>query len=89
MKARWNALSKAQKCLRGGQIFFSLFVILGALLQLSGVWPNAGLLTTPTLGFMLLLQGAADWQVNRVTSVFGFLASIAVFVMFGIGVFLK
>ena len=89
MKERWNMLSRRQKWLRGSQIFLSLLVIAAAGLQLSGLWPEAGLLATPTLGLVLVLQSAADWKVNRITSVFGFLAAVSVFVMFGIGLYLK
>lgn len=89
MISHWKKLSYQQKWLRGCQILLSLIVIVAAGLQLGGLWPDAGLLTTPALGFLLLLQTAADWKTNRVTAVFGLLAAISVFVMFGIGVFLK
>ena len=82
-------MSISQKYLRGGQIFFALVTILAACLYLSGIWMDANLITVPSIGIMVLLQAIADWNVNRLTSVFGFLASIAVFVMFGIGIFLK
>lgn len=88
MRERWFRLSKAERYLRAGQLLFSLLAILAAALQLSGLWSQANHLAVPSVGLVILLQSFAEWKKNRVTAVFGFLAAICVFVMFGIGIFL-
>lgn len=89
MRERWHYMTKTERFLRAGQILFSLLAILAAALQLSGLWAQANHLATPSMGLVILLQSFAEWKKNRVTAVFGFLASAGVFIMFGIGIFLQ
>ena len=88
MKERWNRQTHTHKRLRIVQLIFSIITILAAISQLTGLWKDANILTVPSLGIVVLAQAILDRKVNRVTSLLGFLAAIAVFVMYGIGIFL-
>ncbi len=89
MQETWNKLTKIEKRLILCQLFFSIVTILAASSQLLKIWTDANLLAVPSVGIVIFLQSIREWKGNRVTSILGFIASLCVFIMFGIGFYLR
>ena len=61
------------------QITLSVSVIVLALLQLTGVWPNAIYLYEPLIGVVLLVQAAQNWNKSRPIAWFSLIVAILLF----------
>lgn len=61
-------------------IVCSIVIILLAALQLSGVWEHAVNVFEPLLGVLMLIQAAANWERNKIISVFSLGVAVFVFV---------
>nr|WP_326166622.1 hypothetical protein [uncultured Oscillibacter sp.] len=61
------------------QIVLSVSVIVLALLQLTGAWPNAIYLYEPLIGVVLLVQAAQNWNKSRPLAYFFLFVSILLF----------
>lgn len=61
------------------QIILSVSVVALALLQLTGVWPNAIYLYEPLLGVVLLVQAAQNWNKSRPIAWFSLIVAIFLF----------
>ena len=61
------------------QIALSLSVVALALLQLTGIWPNAIYLYEPLTGVVLLLQAVQNWNKSRPIAWFSLIAAILLF----------
>jgi 4-hydroxybenzoate polyprenyltransferase len=61
------------------QILLSVSVIALALLQLTGIWPNAIYLYEPLIGVVLLVQAAQNWNRSRPLAYFSLFVSILLF----------
>ena len=61
-------------------IVIAVAVIVLAVVQLLGIWSDAGYVYVPLMGINLLLQAYTQWNVNRKIAVFTLCASVFVLI---------
>ena len=88
MKTKWNEKSTSDKVLLVLRIIVSIAVLIGAVLQLTGVWNRALNIAVPLLSALILIQSIQEQKENRKASaIIGYVCFAAMVVMI-IGAFL-
>ena len=68
MKTKWNEKSTADKVLLLLRIIVSIAVLIGAALQLMGVWDRALNIAVPLLSALILIQSIQEQKENKKAS---------------------
>ncbi len=68
MKTKWNEKSVVDKILFVLRIIVSIAVLIGAALQLLGVWDRALNIAVPLLSALILIQSIQEQKENRKAS---------------------
>lgn len=88
MKTKWNEKSTSDKVLLVLRIIVSIAVLIGAVLQLTGVLNRALNIAVPLLSALILIQSIQEQKENRKASaIIGYVCFAAMVVMI-IGAFL-
>ena len=88
METKWNEKSTSDKVLLVLRIIVSIAVLIGAVLQLTGVWNRALNIAVPLLSALILIQSIQEQKENRKASaIIGYVCFAAMVVMI-IGAFL-
>ena len=82
MKTKWNEKSTADKVLLILRIIVSIAVLIGAALQLLGVWDRALNVAVPLLSALILIQSIQEQKENKKASaIIGYVCFVAMVVM--------
>ena len=82
MKTKWNEKSTSDKVLLVLRIIISIAVLIGAALQLTGVWNRALNIAVPLLSALILIQSIQEQKENRKASaIIGYVCFAAMVVM--------
>ncbi|MBR2886339.1 MAG: hypothetical protein IKB93_16360 [Clostridia bacterium] len=82
MKTKWNEKSTADKVLLLLRIIVSIAVLIGAALQLMGVWDRALNIAVPLLSALILIQSIQEQKENKKASaIIGYVCFAAMVVM--------
>lgn len=88
MKTKWNEKSTSDKVLLVLRIIVSIAVLIGAVLQITGVWDKALNVAIPLLSVLILIQSIQEHKENKKASaIIGYVCFAAMVVMI-IGTFL-
>ena len=90
MKTKWNEKSTADKVLLILRIIVSIAVLIGAALQLMGVWDRALNIAVPLLSALILIQSIQEQKENKKASaIIGYVCFVAMVVMIIGALFVK
>ena len=90
MKTKWNEKSTADKILLVLRIIVSIAVLIGAALQLLGVWDRALNIAVPLLSALILIQSIQEQKENKKASaIIGYVCFAAMVVMIIGALFVK
>ena len=82
MKTKWNEKSNADKIMLVLRIIISFVVLVGAVLQLTGVWDKALNVSIPLLSVLILIQSIQEHKENKKASaIVGYVCFAAMVVM--------
>ena len=82
MKTKWNEKSTADKVLLILRIIVSIAVLIGAALQIMGVWDRALNIAVPLLSVLILIQSIQEQKENKKASaIIGYVCFVAMVVM--------
>ncbi len=82
MKTKWNEKSAVDKILLVLRIVISVVVLVGAALQLTGVWDKALNVAIPLLSVLILIQSIQEHKEQKKTSaIVGYVCFVAMVVM--------
>ncbi len=82
MKTKWNEKSTADKVLLILRIIVSIAVLIGATLQIMGVWDKALNIAVPLLSALILIQSIQEQKENKKASaIIGYVCFVAMVVM--------
>ena len=82
MKTKWNEKSTADKVLLILRIIVSIAVLIGAALQLLGVWDRALNVAVTLLSALILIQSIQEQKENKKASaIIGYVCFVAMVVM--------
>ncbi len=82
MKTKWNEKSTADKIMLILRIVISIVVLVGAALQLTGVWDKALNVAIPLLSVLILIQSIQEHKEQKKTSaIVGYVCFVAMVVM--------
>ena len=82
MKTKWNEKSTADKVLLILRIIVSIAVLIGAALQIMGVWDRALNIAVPLLSALILIQSIQEQKENKKASaIIGYVCFVAMVVM--------
>ena len=82
MKTKWNEKSTSDKVLLVLRIIVSIAVLIGAALQLLGVWDRALNIAVPLLSALILIQSIQEQKENKKASaIIGYVCFVAMVVM--------
>ena len=82
MKTKWNEKSTADKVLLVLRIIVSIAVLIGATLQIMGVWDKALNIAVPLLSVLILIQSIQEQKENKKASaIIGYICFVAMVVM--------
>ena len=88
MKIKWNEKSTSDKVLLVLRMIVSIAVLIGASLQIMGVWDKALNIAVPLLSALILIQSIQEQKENKKASaIIGYICFVAMVVMI-IGAFL-
>ena len=88
MKSKWNEKSTADKIMLILRIVISIVVLIGAVLQITGVWDKALNVAIPLLSVLILIQSIQEHkEQKKASAIIGYVCFAAMVVMI-IGVFL-
>ena len=88
MKTKWNEKSTSDKVLLVLRIIVSIAVLIGAALQLTGVWNRSLNIAVLLLSALILIQSIQEQKENRKASaIIGYVCFVAMVFMI-IGAFL-
>ncbi len=68
MKTKWNEKSTADKIMLVLRIIISVVVLVGAALQLTGVWDKALNVAVPLLSMLILIQSIQEHKEQKKAS---------------------
>lgn len=80
MKTKWKDQPILHKIASIFSIAVSIAIIVLAIIQLFGLWSDAGYVYVPLMGINLLLQAYAQWKTNRKIAIFTLCSAIFVLV---------
>lgn len=90
MKTKWNEQSTADKTMLVLRIIISVAVLVGALLQITGVWDKALNVSIPFLSVLILIQSIQEHKEQKKTSaIVGYVCFVAMVVMIVGALFVK
>ena len=82
MKSKWNEKSTADKIMLILRIVISIVVLIGAVLQITGVWDKALNVAIPLLSVLILTQSIQEHKVQKKASaIIGYVCFAAMVVM--------
>lgn len=82
MKTKWNEKSTADKVMLVLRIVISVVVLVGAVLQITGVWNKALNVSIPLLSVLILIQSIQEHKENKkVSAIIGYVCFVAMVVM--------
>ena len=82
MKTKWNEKSTADKVLLILRIIVSIAVLIGAALQLLGVWDKALNVAIPLLSVLILIQSIQEHkEQKKASAIVGYVCFVAMVVM--------
>ena len=85
----WNNLPTAQKISSVLSIPICVAIVALAILQIVGVWENAGNVYVPLLGALQLCQAASFWKESRRLAYFSLVTGILILIASTIVLLLK
>ena len=82
MKTKWNEKSTADKTLLVLRIIVSIAVLIGAVLQITGVWDRALNIAVPLLSALILIQSIQEHkEQKKASAIVGYVCFAAMVVM--------
>ena len=82
MKSKWNEKSTADKVMLVLRVVISVVVLIGAVLQITGVWDKALNVAIPLLSVLILIQSIQEHREQKKTSaIVGYVCFVAMVVM--------
>lgn len=88
MKTKWNEKPTADKIMLILRIVISVVVLIGAVLQITGVWDKALNVAIPLLSVLILIQSIQEHkEQKKASAIIGYVCFAAMVVMI-IGAFL-
>ena len=90
MKTKWNEKSITDKIMIVLRIIISIVVLIGAALQITGVWDKALNVAIPLLSVLILIQAIQEQKENKkVSAIVGYVCFAAMVVMIAGALFIK
>ena len=82
MKTKWNEKSTADKVMLVLRIVISVVVLIGAVLQITGVWDKALNVSIPLLSVLILIQSIQEHkEQKKASAIVGYVCFVAMIVM--------
>ena len=82
MKTKWNEKSTADKVMLVLRIVISVVVLIGAVLQITGVWDKALNISIPLLSVLILIQSIQEHkEQKKASTIVGYVCFVAMVVM--------
>lgn len=82
MKTKWNEKSTADKIMLILRIVISIVVLIGAVLQITGVWDKALNVAIPLLSVLILIQSIQEHkEQKKASAIIGYVCFAAMVVM--------
>lgn len=82
MKTKWNEKSTADKVMLVLRIVISVVVLVGAVLQITGVWDKALNVAIPLLSVLILIQSIQEHKEHKKASaIVGYVCVVAMVIM--------
>lgn len=82
MKSKWNEKSAVDKTLFALRIIVSVAVLIGAVLQVAGVWDKPLNMVVPLLSVLILIQSVVEHREQKKTSaIIGYACFVAMVIM--------
>ena len=82
MKTKWNEKSTADKIMLILRIVISVVVLIGAVLQITGVWDKALNVAIPLLSVLILIQSIQEHkEQKKASAIVGYVCFVAMVVM--------
>ena len=82
MKAKWNEKSTADKTMLASRIIISVVVLVGAVLQITGVWDKALNVAIPLLSVLILIQSIQEHkEQKKASAIVGYVCFAAMVIM--------
>ena len=90
MKTKWNEKSTADKVMLILRIIISVVVLVGAVLQITGVWDKALNVAIPLLSVLILIQSIQEHkEQKKASAIVGYVCFVAMVVMIIGALFVK
>ena len=90
MKSKWNEKSIADKIMLILRIVISVVVLIGAELQITGVWDKALNVSIPLLSVLILIQSIQEHkEQKKASAIVGYVCFVAMVVMIIGALFVK
>ena len=82
MKTKWNEKSTADKVMLVLRVVISVVVLIGAVLQITGVWDKALNVAIPLLSVLILIQSIQEHkEQKKASAIVGYVCFVAMVVM--------
>lgn len=82
MKTKWNEKSTADKVMLVLRVVISVVVLIGAVLQITGVWDKALNVAIPLLSVLILIQSVQEHkEQKKASAIVGYVCFVAMVVM--------
>ena len=82
MKTKWNEKSTADKVMLVLRIVISVVILVGAVLQITGVWDKALNVAIPLLSVLILIQSIQEHREHKKASaIVGYVCFVAMVIM--------
>lgn len=82
MRTKWNEKSVVDKILLVLRIVISVVVLVGAALQLTGVWDKALNVSIPLLSVLILIQSIQEHkEQKKASAIVGYVCFVAMVIM--------
>ena len=82
MKKKWNEKSTADKVMLVLRIVISVVVLIGAVLQITGVWDKALNVAIPLLSVLILIQSIQEHkEQKKASAIVGYVCFAAMVIM--------
>ena len=90
MKSKWNEKSIADKIMLILRIVISVVVLIGSVLQITGVWDKALNVAIPLLSVLILIQSIQEHkEQKKASAIVGYVCFVAMVVMIIGALFVK
>ena len=82
MKTKWNEKSTTDKIMMVLRIIISIVVLIGAALQITGVWDKALNVAIPLLSVLILIQSIQEHkEQKKASAIIGYICFVAMVIM--------